>query len=221
MIPKLPRTASILRLPRNQVAGLCIRHTDVSIRTFCATSPARKLDPPRPVDIVGRSGVDLNELTGPPGWNLDDLLPPKQHGSSVSTDTSITSETLRHLLQLSGLPPPQSQDEESNLLSALHDQLHFVQHVQSVPTKEVEPLQRIGDECRPGCTSVNCKGNGGILSFEECVEEGQLDDIPGLEWAKWDVCGLNGGSPEGREEGWFTIQNKPLKKTDVEIVEEE
>jgi hypothetical protein len=212
-LPKLPLTVSILRLPRRQTVGICIRSTTLSSRReFSITIPARKLDPPRrPVDITQTSGVDLNEFTGPPGWNLDDLLPPNRNSPLLGTDdeTSITPETLRHLLHLSGLPPPRSPDQESNLLSALHDQLHFVKHVQSVPTKDIEPLVRIGDECRLGCPSSNCDGKGGgVLLFEECVEESQSKDIPGLEWSRWDVCQLNGGSPGGRDEGWFIVQNE-------------
>jgi Glutamyl-tRNA amidotransferase complex subunit Gta3 len=214
----------MFRLPRGQVAGICIRSTDLSSRReISTTTPARKLDPPRAVAITNKSGIDLNEFTGPPGWKLEDLLPPSRHSSLPSTDaneTSITPETLRHLLHLSGLPPPRSPDEESNLLSALRDQLHFVKHVLSVPTKDVEPLIRIGDECRPGCTSLTCDGQGGgVLTFEECVEEGQLVDIPGLEWSKWDVCRLDGGSPEGRDEGWFIVQNERVEGTDTDEVE--
>jgi hypothetical protein len=222
-LSKLPGTASIFRLPRGQAAGICIRGIGLpSRREISTTIPARKLDPPRPVDIALNSGIDLNEFTGPPGWNLEDLLPPSRHSSLPYTDaneTSITPETLRHLLHLSGLPP-RSPDEESNLLSALRDQLHFVKHVQSVPTKDLEPLIRIGDECRPGCTLLNCDGQGGgVLTFEECVEESQLVDIPGLEWSKWDVCRLNGGSPEGRDEGWFIVQNERVEGTDPDEVE--
>jgi hypothetical protein len=40
------------------------------------------------------------------------------------------------------------------------------------------------------------------------VEESQSKDIPGLEWSKSDVCRFNGGSPGGRDEGWFIIQNE-------------
>jgi hypothetical protein len=46
----------------------------------------------------------------------------------------------------------------------------------------------------------------GMLSYEECLEESRLEEIPGLEWEKWDVCGLKGGSREGREHGWFVVQ---------------
>jgi hypothetical protein len=42
-------------------------------------------------------------------------------------------------------------------------------------------------------TLSNCDGHGGgVLSFEECVEESQLANIPGLEWREY-PCGLNTG----------------------------
>jgi hypothetical protein len=214
MMPTLPRTASILGLSWSQPARLCIRRITSNKREFCVSVAARKIEPPRPADITNRSGVDLNEFTGPPGWTLDELLPPS-HQSRLQNriETSITPETLRHLLHLSGLPPSRSSDEESNLLSALHDQLHFVNHVKSVHTEGVEPLIRIGDECRPGCTAANCDGhNAGVLSYEACEEEGKLEDIPGLEWIWWNVTGLTGGSPEGREDGWFVVQNEPVRE---------
>jgi hypothetical protein len=145
----------------------------------------------------------LNDVLGSPGWKLDDLLPPSRPKVlDQSDDNSITPETLQRLLRLSGLPPPQTPQEEHNLLSALHDQLHFVRHVQSVPTEGVEPLIRVGHENYPGETA-------GVLSYDECVEESRLNNIPGLEWTPWDVCGLQGGSREGREEGWFIVKDEP------------
>lgn len=57
---------------------------------------------------------------------------------------------LRHLLQLSALPPPSSGEEEAELLGTLSSQLHFVRAIQSVDTRGVEPLRAIRDETAAG-----------------------------------------------------------------------
>lgn len=215
----LPRASTILRLPRRQFCSeMCIRNTLVgSVPSRRPLHTTSNLSPPIPPDISKRTGVDLNEFLDSPGWNLDDLLPPGRSKPSTSPDVtddgSITPETLRHLLRLSGLPPPKSHREESNLLSALHDQLHFVRHVQSVHTSDVEPLIRVGHEPHP-------EDEIGVLSYQECVEESQSDSIPGLEWKQWDVCGLKGGSCEGRNQGWFIVNSEPTKPEETEEVDE-
>jgi hypothetical protein len=186
-----------------------------SRRSLHTTLSPPQLTPPIPPDISKRRGVNLNEFLGPPGWNLNDLLPPNRSMPSTSPDATdnnpITLETLVHLLRLSGLPPPKSPQEESNLLSALHDQLHFVRHVQSVPTEGVKPLIRLGREPHP-------EDEIEALSYQECVEEGQSENIPGLEWKQWDICGLKGGSREGRDQGWFIINGEPTKPGETEEV---
>jgi Asp-tRNA(Asn)/Glu-tRNA(Gln) amidotransferase C subunit len=202
----------LLRIRKpTQFGSICIRKLSPSVVLGCryihAKIAIRQLKPPTPPDISSSPGVDLDEYIGSPGWTLDDLLPPHRTGSSpteADQDTSITPKTLHHLLHLSGLPPPKSPEEESKLLSALHDQLHFVKHVQSVPTEGVEPLIRIGDE--RGAAEGNTEG---VLTFQECVEESDSETIPGLEWTEWDVCGLKGGSQEGRDQGWFVVRDKP------------
>jgi hypothetical protein len=206
MLPVLPRGFCLLRIPTNRQSNvLCIRTIDPFVarprRSFHASVVTHNLTPPTPPDISKCTGVDLNEVVGSPGWKIDDLLPQRTASSERTSDNSITLETLRHLLHLSALPPPQTSQEESNLLSALHDQLHFVRHVQSVPTEHINPLIRIGHESDPETDTV------GVLSYEECVEESKAEEIPGLEWTPWDVCSLKGGSPEGREDGWFTVKD--------------
>jgi hypothetical protein len=171
---------------------------------FRVSSSLAKLAPLTPPDFSNRPGINLDELIGSPGWILEDLLPPNRlkniHVKNAEKD-SISPETLRHLLRLSGLPPPRSDQEETELLSALHDQLHFVRHVQSVDTTNIKPLIRIGKE-------YESTDHAGTISYEECVEESKVDDIPGLEWTPWDVCSLNGGSSEGREHGWFIVDDE-------------
>jgi Asp-tRNA(Asn)/Glu-tRNA(Gln) amidotransferase C subunit len=214
MLTELPRATTLLCLRKpSQFGGICIRKSvpsnAVRSRYFSSANGTRQLKPPTIPDISDESGVDLDEFIGSPGWKLNDLLPPHRTGSSqteADDDTSITSKTLQHLLNLSGLPPPKSPEEESKLLSALHDQLHFVKHVQSVPTDNVEPLIRVGDE--RGAADGNTDG---VLTFQECVEESESETIPGLEWTEWDVCGLKGGSQEGRDQGYFVVRDKARK----------
>jgi len=69
-------------------------------------------------------------------------------------------------------------------------------------------LIRVGNE------NVSEQGDN-LLTFEECVEEGRAEEIPGLEWKEWDVTSLNGGSREGREQGWFVV-NEMLATEDEE-----
>jgi len=216
----LPRASTILRLPRSQFCRQCIRKSPALCASFQrllhTTFNPRKLPPPIPPDITKHPGVGLNEFLDSPGWKLDDLLPPSRSTPSFSPDitdnTSITTETLRHLLPLSGFPPPKSPEEESNLLSALHDQLHFVRYVKSVPTNDIRPLIRVGHEPNP-------EDNIGVLSYQECVEESQSEHITGLEWDQWDVCGLKGGSREGREQGWFIVNGERTKLEETEVDE--
>jgi len=201
MQPLFRGTASISRAPNClRYRNVCQpRRTNSLRRSFCATFHPRKLPPTDPLDATNADGVDLDEFIGSPGWNLEDLLPPTKENASQTAE-SITPQTLHHLLQLSGLPQPESPEEESKLVSALHDQLHFVRHVQSVPTENVEPLIRVGNE-RGG-------ESGESLTFEECMDEARSEEIPGLEWKQWDVCGIKGGSREGRDQGWFIVNDK-------------
>jgi Asp-tRNA(Asn)/Glu-tRNA(Gln) amidotransferase C subunit len=119
----------------------------------------------------------------------------------MPTKSEISSQTLHHLLRLSALPQPSSPAEEEKLLSALHDQLHFVRHVQSVPTDGVHPLSRIGYEPRPD-------DDIGVLTFEECVEATQTAGEKAAGWKQWSVMDLPGGSRLGREEGYFVVVSK-------------
>ena len=211
-----PRASPYLRVAREQFCtGKCIIYGVVFVnsrRLFTTKLHSPKHSPPRPPVTAG---VDLNDFLGSPGWKLEDLLPPSRPDMSSpnSGDSSpIIPETLRRLLQLSGLPPPQTAQEESNLLSALHDQLHFVRHVQSVSTEDVKPLIRVGYESHPA-------DKDGVLSYQECVEEIKSQDIPGLEWTPWDVCGLKGGSREGRDQGWFVVSNDQTSEEAQEVDE--
>jgi hypothetical protein len=222
MFSPLPRASTLLRIPKNKaLGGICLRQVYTTVRNAFAHTSTTPKKPVNPPDITNCSGVDLDNFVGSPGWTLGDLLPPNRQRLSESTpEENIPPETLHQLLSLSGLPPPNSPAEESKLLAALHDQLHFVRHVQSVPTEGVEPLVRIGDERGTGSVNID-----GALTYEECLQESQLEMIPGLEWKEWDVCGLNGGSTGGREEGYFSVLDESprieeLEEEDISTIEE-
>jgi len=78
-----------------------------------------------------------------PSWSVRSLLP---GASQTSTTSLVTSKELRHLLRLSALPEPASEQEERELLNTLESQLQFVQEIQKVDTEGVTPLRAIRDE---------------------------------------------------------------------------
>ncbi|KAI0181462.1 hypothetical protein GGR52DRAFT_39445 [Hypoxylon sp. FL1284] len=97
------------------------------------------------------SPSELATLLSKPTWSVRSLLPtPSSSSTSTEPSTTITPETLRHLLRLSALPPPVSADEESQMLSTLESQLGFVRAVREVDTAGVEPLRAIRDETTLG-----------------------------------------------------------------------
>lgn len=65
---------------------------------------------------------------------------------------NVTKEQLHHLLKLSALPEPKSQEEEDSMLKTLESQIHFVKEVQKVNTTGVEPLVAIRDETAEALT---------------------------------------------------------------------
>jgi len=180
-----------------------VRKASIVFRNCPPSRSTATLKPPVPPDISKGKGVDLDEVVGVPGWRLEDLLPPRRERKEGGAENGeITPRTLNFLLDLSGLPHPQSSAEKASLLSALQDQLHFVKHVQSVPTDNVEPLVRIGNE-------GNTDGiDDRALSYKECLEEHESGITSGPEWTPWEITGLKGGSREGREEGWFIVHGR-------------
>lgn len=109
-----------------------------------------------------------------PTWSVRSLLP-----SSTSRETpTISASTLAHLLRLSALPPPA--DPES-----LHDHLHFVRSLQSVPTEGVTPLAAIRDEID---TSNNTYSYADILAAEGKLDEAGVGDSGRVEWNATDLA---------------------------------
>lgn len=113
-----------------------------------------------PVNQLGPMD-SINALLAKPTWSVRSLLPPQrshdQPEKAASADTprplpssaaddEITPSKLHHLLRLSALPLPSTPEEESRLLNDLRAQVHFVKHLQSLDTSDVQPLVSIRDE---------------------------------------------------------------------------
>ena len=78
--------------------------------------------------------------------------------SGSNTTDEITPTTLRHLCNLSALPPPEPNSaEEAALLHSLRTHLHFVRHIQSIPTSHVSPLVALRDETPEAIAATTIK----------------------------------------------------------------
>ncbi|KAK4644623.1 hypothetical protein QC761_306510 [Podospora bellae-mahoneyi] len=139
----------LLRQPLRQIRPLSHPHSAFST----TSSPSL---PQKPTAInPSNTPVDPDNLLSNPTWSITSLLP-SSPSPSPSTP-SITPHQLSHLLKLSALPPPSPTSPEphnnnnnSKILSDLHSQLHFLAHLQSVNTSNVEPLSSIRDETPEG-----------------------------------------------------------------------
>ncbi|KAH8424811.1 uncharacterized protein LDX57_002554 [Aspergillus melleus] len=87
--------------------------------------------------------TDIDSILAKPSWSVRSLLPDE---TAKPASPSVTPAQLRHLLRLSALPQPASQEEEAKMLETLESQIHFVKEIQSVDASGVEPLQSIRDE---------------------------------------------------------------------------
>lgn len=84
----------------------------------------------------------IQSMLAQPSWSVRSLLP-----TSEATGTSqIGRNELHHLLKLSALPLPKSNEEEQRMLKTLESQIHFVKEIQKIDTSGVEPLVAIRDE---------------------------------------------------------------------------
>lgn len=90
--------------------------------------------------------VDVEALLKEPSWSVQSLLSPDESSASPPPPPPVTREQLHHLLRLSALPLPKTQDEEAKMIKDLQAQLKFVQAIQSTDTTNVEPLQSIRNE---------------------------------------------------------------------------
>ncbi|KAI9768592.1 MAG: hypothetical protein M1840_004789 [Geoglossum simile] len=90
-----------------------------------------------------RQATDIPSILSKPTWSVRSLLP---SSSRVAGATQVTPKELKHLLRLSALPAPRSQEEEAQMLNTLNSQLHFVREIQKLKTHSVAPLKSIRDE---------------------------------------------------------------------------
>ncbi|KAF9893660.1 hypothetical protein FE257_009828 [Aspergillus nanangensis] len=91
--------------------------------------------------------IDIDDLLAKPTWSVRSLLPDE---AAKPSTPSVTPAQLRHLLRLSALPQPSSEEEERKMLETLESQIHFVKEIQRVDATGVAPLQSIQDETSEG-----------------------------------------------------------------------
>jgi Asp-tRNA(Asn)/Glu-tRNA(Gln) amidotransferase C subunit len=172
--------------------------------TSSAVTSSPDLRPPG-----GERKATPSEILAEPTWSVRSLLPPSQGFGAAGSAAQqgggggdeISPSTLRHLLRLSALPPPASEDEESRLLETLRSQLHFVRSIRSIDTSSVAPLVSIRDETAAGVREQTI----GLAALEEAL-------------AREDVIGHNRRPRRRREYGVTT--GKAQKKEQIKGVED-
>ena len=87
---------------------------------------------------------DLKAMLCTPSWSVKSLF----QSTSALHEPPVTQKQLHHLLRLSALPLPTSVAQEQKMIADLQSQLQFVRAIQSVDTKNVEPLHSIRDETK-------------------------------------------------------------------------
>ena len=98
----------------------------------------------RLLSSTSQSPDDFEEMLKEPSWSVKSLF--ESEGSVPAP--AITQKQLHHLLRLSALPLPDSEEQEARMISDLQSQLKFVRAIQEVDTEGVEPLQSIRDETK-------------------------------------------------------------------------
>lgn len=88
---------------------------------------------------------DIAAMLAQPSWSIKTFLEPT---NDPLQEVSISQQQLHHLLRLSALPLPTSENEEAGMIKDLQSQLRFVQTIQKVNTEGVKPLQSIRDETK-------------------------------------------------------------------------
>lgn len=163
-------------------AGVCA----IAMRHFGFTRSATKLL---------ETDQDLDEFLSTPTWSVESLLPSEQQ---INETEDITPKQLHHLLRLSALPPPSSEEEQAKMLRDLKSQLHFVKEIQKVDVTGIEPLQSIKDETAAAEkeSEINMETLQDALKQEEVVgryhkrirrKQGPTYAGKGVE--DWDVLG--------------------------------
>ncbi|KKK23953.1 hypothetical protein ARAM_003430 [Aspergillus rambellii] len=115
----------------------------------------------------GAKEEDIESMLSKPTWSVRSLLP---DAATKPPSPSVTPAQLHHLLRLSALPQPSSQEEEQRMLGTLESQIHFVKEIQKVNTTGVEPLQSIRDES-PEASKENTIG---LEQLKEAMSKEQI-----------------------------------------------
>jgi Asp-tRNA(Asn)/Glu-tRNA(Gln) amidotransferase C subunit len=148
-------------------------------------------------------------LESEPTWSVESLLPPAKQAPDAP---KITSQQLHHLLCLSALPLPKSEEEEDKMLSTLVDQLHFVGKIQQVDTTGVKPLRAIRDETAAAEAeqTITLDTLKDALAKEKVVGKHykriQRDATPvdASDVENWDVL----GSAERKQGRYFVVESE-------------
>ncbi|KAL8753694.1 MAG: hypothetical protein Q9184_005348 [Pyrenodesmia sp. 2 TL-2023] len=168
-----------------------------------------------------------------PTWSLRSLTSPSH--TSPSSTTTITPQTLNHLLRLSALPLPTSTAEQEKMLQDLHSQLAFVRAVQDVDIPEgIEPLQCVRDETEEGRREAEfgLEALGEELGKERVVgkrgrivrrENGDGKDKAGdKDGMVKDMAERSGGKAEEKvdeEKGWDLLKLAPRTRGRFVVVD--
>lgn len=124
---------AVRQIPRSRIFRTCGRSP--SLRRMGITFQARHNS--------SLSENEIKQLLSNPTWSVKSLLSSEDREQAAD---AVSSNQLRHLLRLSALPPPSSQEEEAKMLKTLNTQLQFVREIQKVDTECVEPLRSLRDE---------------------------------------------------------------------------
>lgn len=164
--------------------------------------------------------VELNpqiaNLLSNPTWSVRSLLPPEE----ANIAPEITRDQLHHLLKLSALPRPKTQEAEDRMLKTLQSQIHFVKEVQKTDTTGVEPLIAIRDETHEAVQeqTVTLAKLQSWLDLEKKVgKNGTIRRQKSKEMIKdsgWDPFELGKGK-ESRKMGryFFVKKNKDMEQS--------
>lgn len=194
------------------VFKMSVRGDRIFRRVIRGTDAWMRLSPRTRVEI----SPHIADLLSRPSWSICSLLPDRQ-SVQERKEYSITSEKLRHLLKLSALPAPKSEQQEKEMLETLESQIHFVKEIQKVDTTNVEPLVAIRDETSEALQEqeVTLEKLQPWLDLEEKVGKNgtvrrrpvQFDSKPKLTWDPFAM----GPSRETRQMGRYFYVRRQKK----------
>lgn len=181
-----------------------------SLRTFSGIAQASNTKNSPPSVSAPMSFADIQAaLESEPTWSVESLLPPETQAPDAP---KITSQQLHHLLRLSALPLPKSQEDEEKMLATLADQLHFVSKMQQVDTTGVKPLRAIRDETAAAEAEqmITLETLKDTLAKEKVIGKHykriQRDTTPvdASDVESWDVL----GSAERKQGKYFVVESE-------------